>query len=104
MPSLYEGLPNAVLEAHACGLTAVVSHAANIDGIVVDGESGFEAPTFDLDALAEALARMLSLSADERRAMGARGRAHVAATFSVDRILEETVRLYDGLLAAKGIA
>jgi glycosyltransferase involved in cell wall biosynthesis len=103
LPSLYEGLPNAVLEAHACGLPAVVSHAANIDRIVVDGDSGFEAPTFDHDALAEALARMLALGADERRAMGARGRAHVAATFSVDRILEETVRLYDGLLKAKGV-
>jgi UDP-glucose:(heptosyl)LPS alpha-1,3-glucosyltransferase len=104
MPSLFEGLPNAVLEAHACGLPAVVSHAANIDGIVVDGVSGFEAPTFDHDALAEALARMLTASADQRRAMGERGRAHVAATFSVDRVLEETVRLYDGLLAAKGLA
>jgi glycosyltransferase involved in cell wall biosynthesis len=104
LPSLFEGLPNAVLEAHACGLPAVVSHAANIDQIVVDGVSGFEAPTFDHDALAEAIARVVTLSEDERRAMGARGRAHVAATFSVDRILEETVRLYDGLLAAKGIA
>jgi glycosyltransferase involved in cell wall biosynthesis len=104
MPSLFEGLPNAVLEAHACGLPAVVSHAANIDGIVVHGVSGFEAPTFDHDALAEAVARVLAASADERRAMGERGRAHVAATFSVDRILEETVQLYDGLLAAKGLA
>jgi glycosyltransferase involved in cell wall biosynthesis len=103
MPSLYEGLPNAVLEAHACGLPAVVSHAANIDGIVVDGDSGFEAPTFDHEALADALARMLAATPDERRAMGARGRAHVAETFSVDRILEETVRLYDELLAAKGL-
>jgi glycosyltransferase involved in cell wall biosynthesis len=104
LPSLFEGLPNAVLEAHACGLPAVVSHAANIDGIVVDGESGFEAPTFDHDALAEALARMLAASPEERREMGARGRAHVAATFSVDRILEETVRLYDDLLFEKGLA
>ncbi|HVX96223.1 MAG TPA: glycosyltransferase [Polyangia bacterium] len=104
MPSLYEGLPNAVLEAHACGLPAVVSHAANIDRIVVDGVSGFEAPTFDHDALAEALARMVAAGPDERRAMGARGRAHVAETFSVERILEETVRLYDDLLAAKGLA
>jgi UDP-glucose:(heptosyl)LPS alpha-1,3-glucosyltransferase len=104
LPSLYEGLPNAVLEAHACGLPAVVSHAANIDQIVVDGVSGFEVPTFDHEALAEALARMLAASDDERRAMGARGRAHVAATFGVDRILAETVRLYDELLAAKGLA
>jgi glycosyltransferase involved in cell wall biosynthesis len=103
MPSLYEGLPNAVLEAHASGLPAVVSHAANVDRIVVEGESGFEAPTFDRAALAEAIARMVALPDDDRRAMGARGRAHVAATFSVDRVLEETVRLYDGLLAEKGI-
>jgi hypothetical protein len=35
--------------------------------------------------------------------MGARGRAHVAATFGVDRILAETVQLYDDLLAEKGV-
>ena len=52
MPSLYEGLPNAVLEAHACGLPAVVSHAANRDAIVIDGESGYEVPTLDHGARA----------------------------------------------------
>jgi glycosyltransferase involved in cell wall biosynthesis len=104
LPSLWEGLPNAVLEAQACGLPAVVSHAANIDGLVLDGESGFEVPTLDGDALTGALARVLALSADERRALGARGRAHIVEAFSVERILEETVALYDGLLAAKGVA
>lgn len=104
MPSLYEGLPNAVLKAHACGLPAVVSHAANIDGIVVDGVSGFEVPTFDHEALAAGLGRMFDAGDAARGEMGARGRAHVAATFGVERILDETVRLYDGLLAAKGLA
>jgi hypothetical protein len=103
LPSLYEGLPNAVLEAHASGLPAVVSHAANIDGLVLDGESGFEVPTFDHEALAGALGRLFALPADQRRAMGARGRAHIAANFSVDRVLAETVRLYDELLTQKGV-
>jgi glycosyltransferase involved in cell wall biosynthesis len=104
LPSLYEGLPNAVLEAHACGLPAVVSHAANIDKLVLEGESGFEVPTFDHAALADALGRLLEATDEQRRAMGVRGRAHVAATFGPERILDETVRLYDGLLAAKGLA
>jgi glycosyltransferase involved in cell wall biosynthesis len=104
LPSLWEGLPNAVLEAHASGLPAVVSHAANIDRLVLDGESGFEVPTARRAALADALGRMIALSDGERRAMGLRGRAHVAATFGPDRILDETVRLYDELLAAKGRA
>jgi len=86
------------------GLPAVVSHAANIDRLVLDGESGFEVPTVGIRALADALERMIALPDPERRAMGARGRAHIAAQFSVDRVLDETVRLYDQLLAAKGRA
>jgi glycosyltransferase involved in cell wall biosynthesis len=104
LPSLYEGLPNAVLEAHACGLPAVVSHAANVDGLVLDGESGFAVPALDHGALAAAMGRMLALDPEQRQAMGARGRAHVVAKFGIARILDETVRLYDGLLAAKGLA
>ena len=104
MPSLFEGMPNAVLEAHACGLPAVVSYAANRDAIVLDGISGFEAKTLDPIGLAAAIAKMIAATDDERRAMGARGRAHVATKFHPDRILEETVALYDGLMAEKGRA
>ena len=103
LPSLFEGLPNVVLEAQASGLPAVVSHAANLDRIVVPGESGFEFRTGDSAALAEALGELFATNADERRAMGRRGREHVGATFSPARILEETVALYDGLLASKGL-
>jgi glycosyltransferase involved in cell wall biosynthesis len=101
LPSLWEGLPNAVLEAHACGLPAVVSHAANIDRLVLDGQSGFEVETFDRAALSAAIGKMIALGDGERRTMGARGRAHVAAGFGPDRVLGETVQLYDQLLAAK---
>jgi glycosyltransferase involved in cell wall biosynthesis len=104
MPSLFEGMPNAVLEAHACGLPAVVSHAANRDTIVVDGRTGFEVPTLDHGALADAIARILAVGDAERRAMGGRGRSHVAARFHPDRALEETVALYDRLIAEKGLA
>jgi glycosyltransferase involved in cell wall biosynthesis len=104
LPSLYEGLPNAVLEAHACGLPAVVSHAANIDGLVIDGETGFEAPTFDHTRLAQALGQILELTPDARRLMGSRGRDHIVRSFSVERVRDEMVALYDRLLADKGLA
>jgi glycosyltransferase involved in cell wall biosynthesis len=104
MPSLYEGMSNAVLEAHACGLPAVVSEAANRDGIVIDRVSGFEVPTANRHRLADAIENMLALSHDQRRAMGMRGRAHVADRFHPDRALDELVTLYDGLIAKKGVA
>jgi glycosyltransferase involved in cell wall biosynthesis len=103
LPSLWEGLPNAVLEAHASALPALVSHAANIDRIVLDGESGFEVPTFGVRSLAEALGRLMETPAEQLRRMGERGRAHVATTFGRDRVLAETVALYDSLLAQKGL-
>ena len=37
MPSLYEGLANAALEGARLGLPALLSHAANVDGIVQPG-------------------------------------------------------------------
>lgn len=104
LPSLYEGLPNAVLEGHACGLPAVVSHAANIDRLVLDGETGFEVPTFNHGALADAIGKMLALSPRERRLMGERGRAHIVREFSAERVLGEMVALYDRLLLRKGFA
>jgi glycosyltransferase involved in cell wall biosynthesis len=103
LPSLWEGLPNAVLEALACGLPAVVSHAANIDRIVTEG-AGFEVPTFAHGPLADALARITTLSDGERRQMGERGRAHIADNFSATRVLGEMVDLYDRLLAEAGPA
>ena len=103
LPSLWEGLPNAVLEALACGLPAVVSHAANIDGIVTAG-AGIEVPTFAHAPLADALARMTALSDEERRRMGAIGRAHIAENFSTARVLSEMVDLYDRLLAESAAA
>jgi UDP-glucose:(heptosyl)LPS alpha-1,3-glucosyltransferase len=103
MPSLYEGLPNAVLEAHACALPAVVSHAANRDSIVIDGSTGYEVPTLNHTALTIAIGKIIAHSDAERRAMGVRGRTHVAARFNPERIQHETTALYDTLVAEAGL-
>src|SRR5207237_10233864 len=103
LPSLFEGMPNAVIEAHACGLPALVSRAANSDGLVSDGETGLVVPTFDGDALDEGLLRLCALSPAERAQWGARGRARVTARLDPHAILASITDLYDRLLAEKNV-
>jgi glycosyltransferase involved in cell wall biosynthesis len=100
MPSLWEGLSNAALEACACGLPAILSHAANVDGIVESGSTGIEVPTLSWMGLARALEEMLAYSPDELRAMGLRSREHVAMRFAPtpNYVVDRTVQVYDQLL------
>jgi len=76
-----EGIPNAIMEAHAAGLPVVATKSGGIPEVVVDGETGFLVDEHDPAALAakvEVLARDHGLRVE----MGARGRAHVEAEFS----------------------
>lgn len=103
LPSLYEGLPNVVIEGHASGLPAIVSEDANADGLVLAGVSGFQVKTYRPRQLADAIARMAALGDEERRRMGRAGRENIVARFHPDRVLEETVALYDEVLREKGV-
>lgn len=103
MPSLYEGLSNAALEGCACGLPAILSHAANVDAIVVNGQTGYEVETANRPALEHALDTFFQLSDEQRREMGRRAREHVAARFapSPTHVIDQMVAVYDQLLSRR---
>lgn len=102
-PSLHEGLPNAVLEAMAAGLPVVATAVGGTPEVVVDGVTGILVPPRDPDALAEAIACLLR-DPDLRCKMGQMGQERVAQSFTVERMVEQTERLYGRLLVEKGIA
>lgn len=101
LPSLYEGLPNAALEAHACAVPLLMSHAANLDRIMEPEVTGFEFETGSIGPMASALARAVRSQADERRAMGLEGRKRVLRLFDPESALQDVINLYDELLARK---
>lgn len=94
-PSLYEGMPNAVLEAMACGLPVIASAAPGNDAVVRPGETGFLCPLSDPGAFQEALERVLR-DPDLARALGRRGRAWVLRDFSWEGAARAYVRLFEG--------
>lgn len=80
-PSHREGLPNAPLEAQACGVPVVGYAATGTVDAVVDGVTGLLVPVGDHGALAVAVVRLLD-DADLRHRMGAAGRTFVSDHFA----------------------
>jgi glycosyltransferase involved in cell wall biosynthesis len=76
LPSRSEGLPRIAVEALCRGRGIVGSRAGGIPDLVTDGEDGVLVPPGDVDALADALVRVLSDRALAER-LGATGRRTV---------------------------
>jgi glycosyltransferase involved in cell wall biosynthesis len=92
LPSHEEGLPNAVLEAMACGLPVVGTRVGGTPELVEDGVTGTLVPPRDSAALADAMLRYLNDSS-LMDAHGRAARARVSARFDV----VATVRAYEAL-------
>ena len=93
--SYTEGFPNVIGEAMACGIPCVATDVGDCRNII--GDTGIIVPSRDPQALADGWARLLSLSADERAAMGARGRERVASLFDIGQIVRKYEDLYHQL-------
>ena len=79
LPSRFEGMPNALLEAMAAGLAVIVTDASPGPLEVVEsGVSGLVVPSDDPAALAEAMQGLVS-DPDRCRRMGAAARERIAA-------------------------
>lgn len=97
LPSLWEGLPNAALEAMAAGRAVVATRVHGTPEAVSENETGLLVPPADPVALADAIARLIADSNLCAR-MGAAGRSRVAEHFNMRQMVEQTQALYRQVL------
>ncbi len=93
MSSVTEGLGTSVLDAMACGKPVVATTAGGIPEVVVDRETGLLVPPRDHEAMAAAIVRLLRDPALRQR-MGDAGRTRARLTFSADRMIQDTLKVY----------
>jgi glycosyltransferase involved in cell wall biosynthesis len=93
LPSHWEGMPNALMEAMAAGRPVVASNVDAIPDLVIDGITGWLVSPGDPNALARTIDNVL---ADRSHAaeVGRAGMAHVLRNFSVDAMASAYERLY----------
>jgi L-malate glycosyltransferase len=94
MSSTTEGLGTSLLDAMACAKPVVATSAGGIPEVVVDRQTGILVPPRDHEALARAI---IALLRDERarEAMGAEGLLRVRERFSAERMVHETLGVYE---------
>jgi len=97
MPSLHDGLPNALLEGMACERAVVATPVGGIPDALQNGENGRFVPPGDSRALSEAI---LELLADPElcRLYGNKARVTVLKDFSITQELEGNLAVYRQLM------
>jgi glycosyltransferase involved in cell wall biosynthesis len=98
LPSLSEGLSNAVLEAMAMAIPVVATRIGGLEEQVADGVTGVLVAPGNAGALADGLDALIR-DAHLQRAMGERGRASVEQRFSFASTLDAYQQLYQDLIA-----
>jgi glycosyltransferase involved in cell wall biosynthesis len=98
LPSAFEGLPNAAVEALLLGVPVVASRAGDVEQIVVNGKTGLLHDGDDAGSLARLIERAISDRA-LRSSAASEGPRLVREIFSTERTVAETVSLYRRLLA-----
>jgi glycosyltransferase involved in cell wall biosynthesis len=93
LPSFAEGLPVVLMEAMAMEIPCVSTHIAGIPELIGNEVDGLLTPASDLDALTEALARLIADSALRAR-LASSGRARILAQYDLASNVEKLSRVF----------
>jgi glycosyltransferase involved in cell wall biosynthesis len=100
--SLSESFPNAIGEAMACGVPAVVTDVGDCAELV--GNAGRVVPARDANALAEAIVDVLSGGSSRRADLGRRARARIVERYALEAVASRYAALYEDCVSRRTVA
>jgi glycosyltransferase involved in cell wall biosynthesis len=97
LPSYYEGMPMAILEAMSMGLPVISTDVNGIPDVVLDGETGILTQPGKIIDLSEAIIKLLS-DPTLRKNMGRKGQQRVESLFSFEAVTKDLIAIYDDVI------
>lgn len=98
LPSRWEGMPNALLEAMSIGLPCIATRVSGSEDIVENGVNGLLVEPEQPQELALALQRIIS-DADFAQELSRQARISILRDYQLSRIIEKCVELYQRVLS-----
>jgi len=98
LPSDWEGFPNVVLEALAEERLVISTDVGDVRLLVRPGRTGWVVPPRHAAALASAIREFLCLPKQQRTEMGRKASVLVREEFSVARLVDRTLAVYETVL------
>jgi glycosyltransferase involved in cell wall biosynthesis len=95
-PSLRDGMPNAVLEAMACGVPVVATPVGGVVDVVKDRENGMLVPVNDVDALCQAVETIIA-DKSLRNKLTQFARQTILKKFTLEKELDANLNVYRSL-------
>ena len=89
-----EGVPQALMQAMACGLPVVTTPVGSIEEIVADGDTGVLVPPEDAQRLRGAIERLLD-DPRQRSVLGERAAAVAAERFGEDLMVDRMLAVFE---------
>jgi colanic acid/amylovoran biosynthesis glycosyltransferase len=97
LTSVYEGIPNVVLEAMAMELPVVTTKSGGVDEVIDHGIDGFIAPLYDIDGICNLLEQFIH-NKDLAQAMGKAARKKILASYTLERQLNVFQTAYQKII------
>lgn len=95
LPSLFEGTPNVICEAMACGLPVLCSNVCDNPQYVIDGENGFLFNPHDINSITSAFKRAFSLDVNQYESFCTKSRRLAEEKLSKERFINDYIRLIE---------
>jgi glycosyltransferase involved in cell wall biosynthesis len=100
LPSRGEGMPNALLEAMACGLPCVASRVSGSEDVIANGINGLLVEPEQSLELSQALRRIIE-DTDLVQRLSYAARTSILHNYQLSNVARQLIELYRRLLTSK---